>query len=94
VTDDHTDDDKTDSSMAGNDCDDALSQLYEFLDGELTADRRDAIRSHLDACGPCLDAHDFEDALHRLLADKCRDTVPDQLRIRIALAIEAEAATD
>lgn len=93
MTDDHTDD-KTDSSMAGSDCDDALTQLYEFLDGELTADRRDAIRSHLDECAPCLGAHDFEDALRRLLADKCRDTVPERLRERIAEAIEAEAAAD
>jgi mycothiol system anti-sigma-R factor len=77
--------------MAGNDCDDALTQLYEFLDGELTHDRRDAIQAHLDECGPCLDAHDFEEALQRLLADRCRDTVPDQLRLRVAGAIEAEA---
>ena len=76
--------------MAGNDCDGALTQLYEFLDGELTADRRDEISAHLDGCAPCLEAHDFEDALRRVLADKCRDTVPDGLRDRIADAIQAE----
>ncbi|MEL7210075.1 MAG: mycothiol system anti-sigma-R factor [Actinomycetota bacterium] len=78
--------------MAGNDCDDAIAELYEFIDGELTPERRDAIRAHLDDCGPCLDAHDFEDALRRVLADKCRDTVPDALRDRIAHALEAEGS--
>jgi mycothiol system anti-sigma-R factor len=94
VSHDQTDDDQTDRSMAGNDCDDALSQLYEYLDGELTVERREVIRVHLDECAPCLDAHEFEDALRRLLADKCRDTVPDPLRERIAQALEAESSTD
>lgn len=76
--------------MAGRDCDEALSQLYEFLDGELTEERRVTIRAHLDDCGPCLEAADFEEHLQRLLADRCRDTVPDSLRQRIAAAIEAE----
>ena len=49
--------------MAGSDCDDALTQLYEYLDGELTPDRRESIRTHLDDCAPCLAAHDFEDGL-------------------------------
>jgi mycothiol system anti-sigma-R factor len=87
-----TDDDQTDQAMAGNDCDDALTQLYEFIDGELTTDRRASIQAHLDACGRCLEAHDFEEAIQRLLADKCRDTVPQPLRDRIAAAIEAEDA--
>jgi mycothiol system anti-sigma-R factor len=79
--------------MAGSDCDDALTELYEFLDGELTPGRRDAIQAHLDECGPCLEAHDFEEALHRMLADRCRDTVPESLRARITIAIEIEAET-
>lgn len=78
--------------MAGNDCDDALTQLYEYIDGELTPDRRATIKAHLDDCGPCLDAVDFEDALRKVLADRCRDTVPDALRQKVAAAIEAESA--
>jgi len=80
--------------MAGSDCDDALTQLYEYLDGELTPDRRASIRTHLDDCVPCLEAHDFEDALLKLLADKCHDTVPDRLRAQIALAIEVESEAE
>jgi mycothiol system anti-sigma-R factor len=76
--------------MADNECDDALTQLYEFLDGELTPARRDVISAHLDECGPCLEAHDFEAGVRKAVADRCRDTVPDRLRDQIAAAIEAE----
>jgi mycothiol system anti-sigma-R factor len=73
----------------GPDCDDALHQLYEFIDGELTAERRELIRHHLDECIPCLGAFDFEAELRLVIAQKCRDSVPDALRRRIADAIAA-----
>lgn len=68
-------------------CDDALHQLYVFLDGELTTERRELIRHHLDECIPCLGAFDFEAELRLVIAQKCRDSVPDTLRDRIAQAI-------
>ncbi len=70
-----------------SDCDDALRELYGFLDGELTDDRRHLISSHLDDCSPCLEAFDFENELRHLVASKCHDDVPDGLRERIADAI-------
>lgn len=72
-------------------CEDALHTLYDYLDGELTAERREAIRRHLDDCRPCLHAFDFEAELKLVIARSCRDQVPDELRARIAHAL-AEAA--
>ena len=66
--------------MSGPECEQALREIHGFLDGSITDDTREAIRTHLDECGPCLEAHDFEDAVKKMLADKCRDTVPEQLR--------------
>ena len=37
---------------------------------------------------PCLEAFDFEAELRQLLADKCRERVPDGLRERIAAVIQ------
>lgn len=71
----------------GGDCQDALHTLYHFLDGELTADRRQAIRRHLDQCSPCLHAFDFEAELKIVVARSCRDQVPDHLREKIARAL-------
>lgn len=69
------------------DCGDAVHRLYHYLDGELDAERRRVIQGHLDACGECLGAFDFEAELRELLARRCRDRVPDELRMRIAMTI-------
>jgi mycothiol system anti-sigma-R factor len=73
--------------FGGGGCQDALHTLYDYLDGELTAERRVAIRRHLDQCEPCLHAFDFEAELKVVIARSCRDQVPDHLRAKIADAI-------
>ena len=71
-------------------CEEALAELYTFLDGELTEERRVTIRRHLDDCNPCLEAFDFEAELRRVVAERCRESVPDHLRARIAMLIQHE----
>jgi mycothiol system anti-sigma-R factor len=68
-------------------CNEALRELYVFLDGELTVERRATIRQHLDGCHDCLEAYDFEAELKMVIARKCVDTPPDHLRERIARAL-------
>ena len=69
------------------DCGEALHQLYFFLDGELTIERRQAITHHLDDCDPCLEVFDFEAELRMVISQKCRDEVPPALRQRVADAL-------
>jgi len=71
-------------------CADAVERLYHYLDGELDEARMTLVKEHLEACLPCLEAFDFEAELRQLVARRCRDSVPEQLRIRITLAIQAE----
>ena len=66
------------------DCAETVARLYEFLDGELTEERRIAIAAHLDHCPPCGSVVTFEAELRRVVADRCRDHVPEHLRRRIA----------
>lgn len=68
-------------------CTEAVEVLYHFLDGELTTERRLLIQRHLDDCPPCLDAFDFEAELRVTIAHKCREAVPETLRLRVARAI-------
>ena len=75
------------------DCEEAVHRIYHFLDGELTEERRRAIAAHLDLCGPCVDAFGFETELRRVVADRCRDHVPEHLRLRVAEAIQHERVT-
>jgi mycothiol system anti-sigma-R factor len=78
------------SATAELDCTETVRRLYDFLDGELTEERRQTIRTHLDRCAPCEDVFQFEAELRRVIADRCKDRVPDQLRRRIAEAIDHE----
>lgn len=71
-------------------CSDAVQRLYHFLDGELDEVRVADIRRHLDECLPCLEAFDFEAELRQMVARRCRDSVPDTVRLRIITAIRAE----
>lgn len=77
----------------GDDCNEAIHRLYHFLDGELTDEKRGLISEHLDNCGPCLEAFDFEAELRVMIAARCRDEVPESLRIRIAEAIRHESTS-
>jgi mycothiol system anti-sigma-R factor len=72
------------------DCDETIERLYFYLDGELTEERRVEIQRHLDLCGPCVQAFGFETELRKLVANRCRDHVPDSLMDRVAAAIQDE----
>ncbi len=84
------------ASECGDDlCLESLKELYVFIDGELTEERRVIIRSHLDECGGCVEAFDFEVELRQVVSKCCSETVvPEHLRQRIALAIESFSDDD
>jgi mycothiol system anti-sigma-R factor len=69
--------------MTEHTCDDALNELYRYIDGELDEATRVRISAHLDDCSPCLEAFDFEAELRRVVASRCQERVPDELRDRI-----------
>ena len=73
--------------MADHDCSDTLHELYHFLDGEMTDEKRMIVQAHLDACPPCFEAYDFEAELRQVVQRKCQERVPESLRARIGEAI-------
>ncbi len=77
-------------------CREALHELYGYLDGELTPERRAAIHRHLDECQPCAEPYDFEAALRAVIRRKCQEQVPESLmhKVRAALADEQAARGD
>ncbi len=72
------------------DCDETIERLYFYLDGELTEERRVEIQRHLDLCGPCVEAFGFETELRKVVANRCKDHVPESLIDRVAAAIHEE----
>ena len=73
------------------DCAEAVHVIYHYLDGELTNERRVHIQAHLEACLPCFEAYDFEAELKMVIAKKCIDEVPADLKQRIIQALERES---
>jgi mycothiol system anti-sigma-R factor len=69
-------------------CEDAIRELYGYLDGALTVERRTVISAHIDACSQCLEVFDFEAELRQVIAMRCREEVPEALRRRILDVIE------
>lgn len=76
---------------ASVDCEEAVHLLYHYLDGELTEERRYEISVHLDWCGPCGGAAEFEAELRKVIANRCKDRVPQSLIDRVAAAINEES---
>ena len=69
-------------------CQEALEELYTFLDGEMTVEKREHIRVHLDDCNPCLEHYDFEAELRIVISKKCKEAVPQTLKDKILRALE------
>ena len=66
------------------DCRSVVEELYTFLDGELTEAKRVQITRHLHGCVDCHEVVDFHAELKMVIARKCRDEVPNELRQRVA----------
>jgi anti-sigma factor (TIGR02949 family) len=80
--------------MSGHECDDALTQLYHYLDQELEASSLEMIRLHLEDCSGCLRNFDFETRLKIVVRQRLAEDVPLEFleRLRQALAREASSA--
>lgn len=77
--------DNHEHSEAQVDCRQALAEIYTYLDGELTEEKRLLIAGHLEGCNPCIETFDFEAELRVVISTKARnDEVPESLRVRIS----------
>lgn len=77
----------------GHDCTETLEELYYFLDGECTPEKRAKIEQHLEDCPPCFEAFDFEAEIKEYVRSRCREKSPEDLRARIADAIGLEQSS-
>lgn len=90
------DDDETarnETDRYETDCNRALVQLYEFLDGELTLERRQRIELHLNDCRHCFSSFDFEQGLRLVVRLRLQTSVvvPPDLVARVASLIDFES---
>jgi anti-sigma factor (TIGR02949 family) len=77
------------------DCESVLRQLWDYLDGELTENRRVEIAAHLRMCGKCFPTFQFEEAFLR--AVKAAGEEPSRsgaLRERVVAAMRKQGMPD
>jgi mycothiol system anti-sigma-R factor len=80
------------------DCGEVLAEVFLYLDGEMTTDRRERIRTHLDECSPCLRKYGIEQEVRALVArccggDRAPETLRDKVRVRLREAVVMESTT-
>jgi anti-sigma factor (TIGR02949 family) len=79
--------------MSGHECDDALTNLYHYLDREMERSSLELIRAHLDDCPECLRSFDFEARLKIVVRERLSEEVPVELLERLRQALAREAST-
>ena len=63
------------------DCHSVMQQLWDYLDGELTAERSEAIRRHVEKCSRCRPHSEFERAfLVAVKRTRPEHSQPERLR--------------
>lgn len=69
-------------------CSDALSHVYDYIDGEVEDRRRAAIAQHLDDCSACREQFALEQVVKSLVQRCCcSEPAPETLRVRIVARI-------
>lgn len=71
-------------------CDQVISRLWEYIDGELTEESADKVRAHLDICSRCFPQYDFQRAFKEFTRRSAQKPMPPELRRRVFEAIIAE----
>jgi mycothiol system anti-sigma-R factor len=75
------------------DCQQTISDLELFLDGELPPERRQHVLDHIDACMECFHTYDLQAELKQIIAAKCaNETLPAGLLDRIRQSLSNETA--
>jgi mycothiol system anti-sigma-R factor len=69
------------------DCEQTLVWIHHYMDGGLPQWRMLAMTRHLDDCPPCMDGYRLELHFRNVVATKCTEQAPYNLRQRIEEAL-------
>lgn len=79
--------DSTMGNCEGPDCEQALENLYLFIDQEIDTASCAEIQTHIDECTTCLTEYDLERVVKTLVSRSCSEVAPDPLREKVLLSI-------
>jgi mycothiol system anti-sigma-R factor len=69
-------------------CAEAVKQLWEYLDGELSDESRAAVEEHLSFCRRCCGEVEFAAELRGFLAREAAEELPDDVRTRLLATLD------
>lgn len=76
------------------DCRTALTNLFDFLDQELTPERMQAMRDHLVQCTPCFEHIKFEERFLLALRGIHEERLcPEHVRLRVLTSLQEAGFT-
>jgi anti-sigma factor (TIGR02949 family) len=64
-------------------CEEAVRQLWEYLEQDLAADDRGRVEAHLAFCRRCCGEAEFADALRELLRSSAGPELPSDVEARL-----------
>lgn len=71
----------------GSQCQQAIENLYLFLDREIDTATHDDIQHHIDGCADCLNEYHLEQVVKMLVSRSCLEVAPPQLRDKVRFSI-------
>lgn len=81
-------DDKDKKAPAEIDCFEAITQLYEYLDGNIDEESRASVEHHLHHCRDCFSRAEFERALTERIRESQKGKAPKSLQKRLRQLID------
>jgi len=70
-----------------------MEQLYQYLDGALTPEEVDEVRSHVEECPDCRRQRELEELIRDAVRRSCQEKAPEQLRSAILTRITQVSTT-
>jgi mycothiol system anti-sigma-R factor len=74
-------------------CAEAVTQLWEYLDGTLPGVNKAAIEEHLRFCRRCCGEVEFAQELRGFLARDAAEEIPDEVRARLLATLDELEST-
>ncbi|MDX1486908.1 MAG: zf-HC2 domain-containing protein [Acidiferrobacterales bacterium] len=82
-------DNKDKKAIAEIDCLEAITRLYEYLDGNIDEESRASVEHHLDHCRDCFSRAEFESALTERIRESEKGKAPKSLQKRLRQLIDS-----
>lgn len=76
------------------DCNEAVRQLWDYIENQLDADNKVKVDEHLSFCRTCCGEVEFAEEMRTVMKDAAKPAIPDDVASRLALVIDDLESTD